>query len=103
MDIKDVWQNLERTASAMEKGEGDWFTMVLIAQQSMRRLMDFSPEEVITEILHSTYPPKAMLNWLLHEGQKVEGVSVVKLQALCDYWNEELGEQRGLVNFPPLP
>jgi hypothetical protein len=102
MDIHDVWHNLEQTASAMEKGEGDWYTMVVIAQQSIRRLMDFSPEEVINEILQSTYPPKAMLNWLLHEGQKIEGVSVVKLQALCDHWNEELGDQRGRMHFPPL-
>ena len=87
----------------MTVGVEDWYTMVVIAQQSIKRLMDFQPEEIIAEILQSTYPPKAMLNWLLHEGQKIEGISVVKLQALCDYWNEELGEQRGLVHFPPLP
>ena len=103
MDVSMVWKNLERTATAMEKGEGDWYTLVVLAQNSMKRLMEFSPEEILAEVLQSSYPPKALLNWLLHEGQRIEGVSVVKLQALCEYWNENLGEERGFVQFPPLP
>jgi len=102
MGIDDVWKNLENAADAMERGQGDWYTQVVIAQQSIRRLMDFSPEEIVSELLQSSYPPRAMINWLLHEGQKIEGVSVVKLQDLCDYWNDAVGEERGFVQFPPL-
>jgi hypothetical protein len=102
MDVTDVRKNLERTASAMEKGEGDWDTLVVMAQNSIKRLMDFSPEDIVTEVLQSNYPPKALFNWLLHEGQRIEGVSVVKLQVLCDFWNEKFGDERGFVQFPPL-
>ena len=103
MDIKTTWNNLQNAAGAMEKGQGDWYTLVVIAQQSIRQLMDFSPEDITGEILQSRYPPKAMVNWLLHEGQKIEGVSAAKLQSLCDYWNDVVGEKRGFVRFPPLP
>jgi hypothetical protein len=103
MDIKTTWNNLENAAAAMEKGQGDWDTLVVIAQQSIRQLMDFSPEDITREILQSRYPPKAMFNWLLHEGQKIEGVSGAKLQSLCDYWNDAVGEERGFLRFPPLP
>lgn len=103
MEISGIWKNLENAADGMEKGEGDWYTLVVIAQQCIKRLMDFSPEEIVKQALQASYPPKAMINWLLHEGQKIEGVSLVKLQGLCDYWNEVLGEQKGFVHFPPLP
>ena len=101
--IDDIWKTLEKTASAMEMGEGDWHTNVVIAQVSMRRLFEFPFEEIVLKAAQSHYPTKALIQWLLHEGQKVEGLSVVKLHGLCDYWNETMGEEKGVITFPPLP
>ena len=87
----------------MEKGEGDWHSNVLIAQVSMRRLFEFPFEEIVLKAQGSHYPTKALIQWLLHEGQQLEGVSVVKLQGLCDYWNKTMGQENGVIMFPPLP
>jgi hypothetical protein len=100
--IDDVWKTLEQIATVMEKGEGDWHANVVIAQVSMRRLFDFPFEEIVLKAEQSHYPTKALIQWLLHEGQMIEGVSSVKLQGLCDYWNENLGQEEGSITFPPL-
>ncbi|UCG11086.1 MAG: hypothetical protein JSU72_11000 [Deltaproteobacteria bacterium] len=100
MDLRDVWRNLEKTASAMERGEGDWNQQVLMMQAAIRQLVNFSPEDILSEAEQSRYPTKAMVKFLVYEGQRIEGVSVVKLQGICDYWNETMAAEQGLVTFP---
>lgn len=99
MEIERIWETLERTAAAMEKGEGDWYANARIAQQSIQRLFDFPPEDIVSEARQSHYPTKALVKWLLYEGEKIEGVSVASLEGLCAYWNENMGEE-GFIDFP---
>ncbi|MFP3869406.1 MAG: hypothetical protein ACLFVT_00815 [Syntrophobacteria bacterium] len=102
MELRLVWKILEETASAMEKGEGDWQAQVATAQKSMQRLFDFPPEEILLQAEQSHYPTKALIQWLLHEGQRIPGIGLVKLQGLCHCWNEKMGKERGAITFPPM-
>jgi hypothetical protein len=102
MELKDVWQTLEQTASAMENGEGNWPVLVATAQESIRLLFNFQPRQILQKAEHSQYPTKPLIKWLLHEGQKINGIGADSLQELCSYWNENMGKEKGTITFPPI-
>jgi hypothetical protein len=85
MEIADVWSTLEHTAGAMERGEGNWENLLRTAQESMRLLYEFPPGEIVRKAEESHYPTKPLIKWLLFEGQRITGISVDRLQGLCDY------------------
>ena len=86
VDIEIVWETLERTASELETGAGDWETNVQTVQAGMLMLLDFPPEEIIRMAEGSRYPAKALIAWILYEAGRIELADKAKLKGLRDCW-----------------
>ncbi|MFH1091411.1 MAG: hypothetical protein V1742_07565 [Pseudomonadota bacterium] len=100
-DIEVIWQTLEMTIAEMEKGDGDWENHVHTAQAAILLLFEYSPPEILGQILGSELPARPVAAWLVYEGAKMDLIPQAKLTALLDYWNAELGPERGSIQFQP--
>ncbi len=102
MELNLVWETLEQTALAMENGQGKWSTLVATAQESIKLLFNFTPTQIVEKAEQSHYPTKPLIKWLLYEGQRIAGISEDKLQGLCNYWNDCIGDEGGIIGFPVI-
>ena len=73
MDIDHIWRKLEDSISRVENGFASEGEGISDAMESVIRLLEFSPREVLDQIKRSGSPHKAMITRLLYEAGKVDG------------------------------
>ncbi|MBU2547745.1 MAG: hypothetical protein KKB20_04990 [Proteobacteria bacterium] len=99
MELPFIWETLERTLADIESGRGDFETMTMTAQAGILLLLDYTPEEIIGQVLGSSLPQRALISWIFHEGRLIPGVDRGTLEALRECWDRDHGPEKGCVQM----
>lgn len=91
-DINIIWDTLEKTIVELEGGQHDFEIQAETAMAGIILLMEHPVEAIFEKLEESRYPTRALVAWLVYEGQKTEFVDPLKLKELMAYWkNRQAG------------
>jgi hypothetical protein len=100
-DLSLCWQAVEANATAIMSGVGNLEDLLPATLHAVELLFDFEPAEVVAKVQQSTLPTRPVVSWLVYEGGRMRRVNQARVTALADWWNENCGDQGGIIPPPP--
>ncbi|PLX41009.1 MAG: hypothetical protein C0608_07100 [Deltaproteobacteria bacterium] len=101
MDTKIIWKNLEAAIAAMETREGDYNLKLETVMAGVELLYECPVEEILQHAAAATIPTRALVSWLVFEGERLCGVPNSAVEALRAAYEAKAPVGEGILKGPP--
>ena len=103
MDTKMIWRNLEEAVAGMEIPEGDLNLKIQTVMAGVELLFECPSEEILLAAQNSNISTRALVSWLVYEGERLQGVPNDAVEKLRLLYEAGCPAGEGLLAGPPTP
>jgi hypothetical protein len=85
---RKIWDALEKNIIAMDSGSEFNPELLEAARAAMAMMYECHPRLIVECIENSPLPTRALVSWLIFEGQRMPVLDPSRVRALKDYWEK---------------
>lgn len=90
---RKIWDALEKNIIALDSGSEFNPELLAAARAAMAMMYECHPRLIVECIENSPLPTRALVSWLIFEGQRMPVLDSSRVRALKDYWEKRREEQ----------
>ena len=99
MDTKTAWKNLVHAIDDMNVPTGDYQLKLATISAGVELLLEHPAAEIVKELDSSEISTRALVSWLVFEGNRLPGVPDEAVQSLRVHYESTSGEK--VLAAPP--
>ena len=103
MDTKTAWKNLAHAISDMNVPTGDYNLKLTTIGAGVELLFEHPAEEILRELETSDISTRALVSWLVFEGNRLNDVDDAAVQSLRAQYESTFGEKVLAAPPPGMP
>ena len=101
MDVRTVWENLVQAIAAVQRPEGDYGLKLETVTAGVELLFEFPAREILEQVEQSSLPTRAIVSWLVFEGDRLPRVGAPAVRALRELYESTCPPGQGIIPPPP--
>lgn len=103
MDVRTAWDTLAQSIAAMNRPGGDTNRKLDTVRAGVEVLFAFPAAEILEQVERSALgmPPRALVSWLVFEGERLPGVDIQAVRALRELYEATCPPGQGIIPPPP--
>lgn len=102
MDIATAWENLTHAISDVNRPDGEYDLKLRTVRAGVQLLFEFPAEDILERVEGSSLPTRAIVSWLVFEGDRMSEVDTEAVNALRDLYESRCPAGEGIIP-PPQP
>lgn len=101
MDVRTVWGNLAQAIDDVQRPGGDPALKLATVRAGVELLFEFPAPEILDQVERSPLPTRALVSWLVFEGDRLPGVAPASVAALRRLYEATCPPDQGIIPPPP--
>lgn len=101
MGVEIVWTNLAAAIADMQTEEGDHALKLATVMAGVELLFEFSAADILDQVEGAVLPVRALVSWLVYEGNRLEGVDPDRVAELRALYEATCPPGQGIIPPPP--
>lgn len=101
MDVRTIWENLAQAIDDVQRPGGDPTLKLATVRAGVELLFELPAPDILDQVERSPLPTRAVVSWLVFEGDRLPGVEPAAVAALRDLYEATCPPDQGIIAPPP--